>query len=149
MGVPHMVIVPRLVSESMRCSTLVMPRSAILCGEERRFRPCLLQRHIVLQATPSFGHSLSQSAGEAALRASLGPTLFHSGDLDAAVDGEQDVLRLHVAVDHVHVVVLVSCRYASPLTASFVYLTRSGLGLGLELGTVRVRVRVRVSGLGF
>ena len=46
MGVPHMVIVPRLVSESMRCSTLVMPRSAILCGEERRFRPCLLQRHI-------------------------------------------------------------------------------------------------------
>jgi len=38
MGVPHMVIVPRLVSESMRCSTLVMPRSAILCGEERRFR---------------------------------------------------------------------------------------------------------------
>ena len=27
-----------------------------------------------------------------------------------------------------------SCRYASPLTASFVYLTRSGLGLGLDLG---------------
>eukprot|EP00964_Phaeocystis_antarctica_P139566 scaffold104344_cov61-Phaeocystis_antarctica.AAC.3 len=30
MGVPHKVIVPRLVRESMRCSTLVMPRSAIL-----------------------------------------------------------------------------------------------------------------------